>query len=325
MFLILINLFLFIFRDTEATTLTTIFGYEVGPTHEAIKLTDDAKQVVVFAGPDRSSAEEVELFFHQYANGWTHGNPKSKALRRWFWPSHPNGVESEHVFDLLVTDPSSYNDDTWSMADLVLEHISDRFEESENGIILGSERFDQVGPVAEYDAMSVLTNVLDYIQVPASNVTVILNYKTPRLEQWISIWQNSQGQGQSYQDFMCQSYLDKALRKERMSMIGASMNAMNAAYEFLRKGWNVRLIDLEGVNSHKRGVTHVIGCDILLGECEHGNLYAHEAHATATEVVPDIIDELGKTESQKIEKLFRYRDCGYQDILQPYILSLIHI
>ena len=79
-------------------------------------------------------------------------------------------------------------------------------------------------------------------------------------------------------------------------MIGASMNALNAAYEFLRKGWNVKLIDLEGVHKSGRDVTHVIGCEILLGKCENGFLYAHSKERTPNEVLPDIIEEIGQDE-----------------------------
>lgn len=292
-------------------------GVVVGGTHDAV-LIPNPKQVVFFAGPHYSSEEEVENFLHHYVeSGWRRGHPHTKGLRYWRWPSPDDDkIFNEHIFDNLVT---AYDDVT--LRKQILDSIQSKWVESENGIILGTELFDQVGMNAEQDAMTGMQSVLNAINVPASNVTVILNYRTPRLEQWMSIWKNAEVFSDSYKNFMCDSYDDPDLRKTRESQIGASMNAMGAAYEFLSKGWSVKLIDLEGVHKLDKDVVHAIACDILLGECKDGKLMAHTELRAPEEDLPAFLEEIGQEESDKIEMLFRYRDCGYRNLLKPFIES----
>ena len=288
-------------------------GVTFGGTHDAILLED--KSIVFFAGPDHSSEEGIVRFFHKFvSNGMHKGHPEKNALRYWRWPIPEGANHFDDQFAKLVLNQEAED------VDDILWNIKQKFWESKNGVIVGTEMFDQVGSTAQYDGMYAMQRILDDLDVPPSNVTVILNYRTPRLEQWISMWQHNNA-SQLYRDFMCKSYDDKDLRTERLSMIGASMNALNAAYEFLQKGWKVKFIDLEGVHKFNKDVTHVIGCDILLGHCDNGFLYKHTQDRTPEEDLPDILEELGQVESNKVEKLFRYRDCGYKKILKPFIES----
>lgn len=193
------------------------------------------------------------------------------------------------------------------------------FDESENGIVVGTQLFDQIGHNAIYDALTPMNKIVNRLGIEDSNVTVILNYRTPRIEHWLSIWKANDADS-SYTDFMCKTYDNKELRKDRMSQLAASMNALNGAYEFLKRGWNVKLIDLEGVHDTNKDVTHVIGCDILKGQCDgDGYLFRHDKFRTPDEGIPDIGNDVSEEEAVKIEQLFRYRDCGFETLLQPFL------
>ncbi|KAL3929236.1 MAG: hypothetical protein SGBAC_012303 [Bacillariaceae sp.] len=205
----------------------------------------------------------------------------------------------------------------------VIASVENMWEDSENGIVVGTEFFDQVGRNARYDAMTPMNKIVDTLEQEDSDVTVILNYRSPRIEQWLSIWKASDPNS-TYTEFMCKSYHnpeDPDLKKVRLDQLSASMNGLNAAYEFLRRGWKVKLIDLEGVHETNRDVTHVIGCDILMGQCEDGFIAKHDKYRTPDEEVPDIGTDVDEDEARKVEELFRFRDCGYEALLRPFVES----
>ena len=90
--------------SSSSSSSVTLYG----PTPDAVHLGE--KQVVFFAGPDRSSEEEVVEFFHNHVNN---GMKSSKeigsdrsALKYWKWP-HPAGYEGDFdkdIFSDLVLD-----------------------------------------------------------------------------------------------------------------------------------------------------------------------------------------------------------------------------
>lgn len=203
----------------------------------------------------------------------------------------------------------------------IMVSVKNFWDEAENGIVVGTELFDQVGRNARYDALTPMKKIVDDTVGADGDVTVILNYRTPRIEQWMSIWKANDPNA-TYSEFMCKSYHnpdDPDLRKVRISQLSASMNGLNAAYEFLKLGWKVKLIDLAGVHEQNKDVTHVIGCDILLGQCEDGFIAKHNKFRTPDEEVPDIGNDVGEDEARKVEELFRSRDCGFEQFLQPYL------
>jgi len=235
--------------------------------------------------------------------------------RYWRWPTPENDEYGSSVFGELM---KQHNNATL-ISDITVS-ISNFWTDAENGVVVGTEYFDQVGRHATYDAMTPMNSIQAKLGVEDADVTVILNYRTPRIEQWLSIWKKNDPSS-TYTEFMCNSYADSDLKKERLSQLSASMNGLNAAYEFLRRGWKVKLIDLEGVHQTNRDVTHVIGCDILKGKCEDGFLFRHDRFRTPDEEVPDIGTDVGEDEARKVEELFQFRDCGYQELMKSFVDS----
>ncbi|CAJ1937039.1 unnamed protein product [Cylindrotheca closterium] len=279
----------------------------------------DSKELIFFAGPHQADNSGVSDFFHHWiASGWRKGHPNLLALRYWRWPTPEDDYYGAEVFGELM---KQHNNATLNK-DIIVS-IQNFWAEAENGVVIGSELFDQVGHNARYDALTPMNKIVSTLQQDDENVTVILNYRTPRIEQWMSIW-NANDPNSTYTEFMCKSYHnpeDPDLKKVRISQLSASMNGLNAAYEFLRRGWNVKLIDLEGVHQTDRDVTHVIGCDILKGECEDGYIARHDKFRTPDEEVPDIGNDVGEDEARKVEELFRFRDCGYEELMKPFLES----
>jgi hypothetical protein len=278
----------------------------------------NGKQLVLFAGPHKAAGTSVEEFFYTWASGHNHnGHDKSQfALRYWRWPRIygmvANQTEEEHpykIFGHLVTEPTN---EVLKME--ILEGIRDTWEIANTGIILGTEEFDRVGPEeTKLDGLAAMRSVVGHLSVPADDVVVILNYRTPRFDQWVSLWKHATGDGTTYEEYLCNPEHYAA----RIEALATQLNPLNAALIYLEQGWKVHLVDMGGVEAAGRDVSHVIACDILNGKCDEGDLRFH----TDEKPHKNALDEkefVGLSEEEMIlsEQLLRFRDCAMEKALR---------
>lgn len=288
----------------------------------------------MFAGPHKAASTSIESFFYRYADShsrWDEdGNIKSKAerkktfgLRFWMWPRiHgvvANETEKEHpykIFGHLVTDH-----DNTMLRDEILNGIRDAWEtEGLEGVIIGTEMFDQVGEYAPYDAIHAMRKVVEYIRVEPSQVTVALNYRTPRLEQWASIWAHVREGWDTnatleYEEWLC----DPNQVQKHVEILQTQMNPFNAAEAFVKEGWNVRLIDMQGADEAGRDVNHVVACDVATARCDDGAVLNHKGDNPHMNSVSAKSDTLSDEQLKAAESLFRARDCAYMDFLRTNV------
>lgn len=262
------------------------------------------------------------------------------------------------IFGKLVTEP---NDELLQQE--ILEGIRKAWNTNGiNGVVLGTEWFDKVADEEVEEIETIITEeddeqrweemsawfksqalfrrnggllamkkIVDYLEIHPRDVTVVLNYRTPRIDQWISIWsaveaslpdiddadtvknddvvENGQ---QRYAEWLC----NKDLKYDIIELLATQMNPLNAAEAFVREGWNVKLIDMGGVNEARREISHVIACDVLTGHCNDGQLFCHKTdHPSENELSGDIF-ELSTEAKLQAETLFQYRDCAFQETLE---------
>jgi len=154
------------------------------------------------------------------------------------------------------------------------------FKGKSNGIIIASSYFDQVGPFASYDAMASLNDITSFLEVKRSDVTIVLNYRTPRVDQWISMWKDAPKEfaAASYEEWMCNPYEndDNDAIRLRLDMLGAQMNPLSAANEYLKNGYNVKLIDQGGVEAIGKNVVTIIATHILQAATNNTDVISHE-------------------------------------------------
>lgn len=287
-------------------------GDVLSDTHDAIQLKE--KQVVFFAGPHKSASSSVEKFFFKWASeGHSANHPHTIPLQYWRWPDIDSNAGYKAYGELIT------NSGSIPMSE-ALSKIQAKFDESDNGVFLGTEEFDQHGKDAEYNAMPVMAAIVDQLGVAKRNIKVVINYRAPRLDQWLSIWKHAEDKYEdaSYEVFMCDAHNKVEDKRVRYSMVGAEMNPLGAALTFLKRGWNVVLMDMGGVEKKGKHIVHTIGCDVLLATCNDGIMgtlhdYMPEANSAEKE-----FNELSDAESAKVEKLFRYRDCAYQPLISKY-------
>lgn len=291
-----------------------------------------ATKLIVYAGPHKAASTAIEEFFYENASGHARvdddGTKVSRGernrtfgLRYWLWPRIAGELAASlepyfpyKIFGHLVTDHSN---------DVLTSVILDGIKESWNsdgieGLILGSEVFDQVGPYVEYDATLAVSRIVDYLEVPPNDVTVVLNYRTPRLDQWASMWKHdaveSSAEGEDfayeYKEWLC----DIKTAEEHIQVLATQMNPLNAAEAYANLGFNVKLIDMEGVKEAGRDIVHVVACDIATAKCDDGVVRNHEEDDLQKNSIQ--IEFSGLTEIQRVdaELLFQYRDCAYKDL-----------
>ena len=74
------------------------------------------------------------------------------------------------------------------------------------GVIFGSEEFDRFGstPWSHRNGMLAIYDILNMTQPGMDNFEIVVNYRTPRHEQWISIWkQLTRTNPIPYQHYIC--------------------------------------------------------------------------------------------------------------------------
>ncbi|KAG7348291.1 hypothetical protein IV203_016996 [Nitzschia inconspicua] len=273
-----------------------------------VPLATAAKRLVAFAGPHETGGGAVNKFFATHASATA---DESSALGGWTWPTIDDNEEGDivasphHLFDLLVEEQDNAN-----IQSKLLAAIRTAFENSDNGIIIGSLLLDRVGtnPDTGYDAVSSLNTVVTELELSPEDVVVAITYRTPRIDQWASIFHNH-FDFDLYEDFVCSE--GDQVKNQRWEWLDTCMNPFFVAKSYHDSGFDVVMIDEAGTINSGKDVAHVLACHFTDGKnCEDDWLAGLEDETVdLPSVVP--INELGETRSGNLEELFRLRDCYY--------------
>jgi hypothetical protein len=273
-----------------------------------------AKKLVLFAGPHKAASVSVDLFFHDHAS--TYPNTYyAEGLDGWKWPTATQElwIDEDHrmptsdVLNALVTQADN------ATAQLIIrEAIQKAWDTSRYGIIVGTAEFDRVGntPYTHYNGLEAMKGVIQQLQVPTEDIVVVLNYRVPRRDQWISMWKHADGDDH-YKKFIC-----KSDTRELEEDLETSMNPLKLAVAYRQEGWNVVLIDMGGVAAMGRDISHVIACDILENTvCQGGLVIPIMQTYNANSGGDKGLNSLPDRDQRDMDQLFRERDCYYQPIL----------
>jgi len=295
------------------------------------------KELVVIAGPHKTSETSVEEFFYSFARGDNPEYEKEKSLLGWSWPQIL-GLGSPHLaYDRLVTD---YDDK--DIQTKIINALVDHLDTSSRGLVMGGDEYDGVGNTifSKRNAIKSIGSVKEATQIDDEDITIVLLYQHPRVEQWLSIYtheiiatdfgNNENGNDKTnsnnnfkdpYEEFLC----NPETYDERWEILETAMNPFQLATTYLGAGgYNVVMIDLDGVREAGLMIEHVIGCEVLGGMCsndgwldslesesfmkyqQHDDEATHPFHS----LTPDDVQDL--------ERLLRLRDCNYQNFLKDH-------
>jgi hypothetical protein len=283
---------------------------------------ENKKRLVLFAGPHRSGSTSVEEFFHSYCKGYIKHNKDSFPMRYWKWPEisqeHAKpGVPPYKVFQNLVLEPSM--NDSLNMD--IMAGIREAYDTTQDGIILGTELFDQLGTYSQYDGMLAMKRIVDHVGLTnyADMVTVVVNYRAPRFGHWESVWKGSvEGTDRTYQDFMCHT----SQYDEKIKLLATSTNPLQVALESQKQGWNVALMDMQGIQEDGLDISHTIACDVMNSKCQNTKGWVNNhvnkvIHNNEGEDGHDIV-ELTDEQRFEAEELLLARDCAYGAIMKEF-------
>ena len=280
------------------------------------------KDLWVLAGPRRTATSSVADFLYQYARGPQPGRKDGKTyhpLAKFRWPmvygTYTNKTyvdEPYKRFNHLVTD---YNNE--NVRNEILEAIKKDYEQQYvNGVIFGGEEFEQVGVHAQngYDAIQAVRAAVEITGAKPECVTIIINYRVPRFEHWVSLYSDTtKDDPMPYNQHMCE---EKSV-DDRVQELGCSMNPLYLAETYLAEGWNVKVIDMGGVGTFSTDIAHTISCEVMGGACDDdGWVKNHGDQVFDDKALEYEFDHLSDEEKKESEKLFRYRDCAYQEDLE---------
>jgi len=286
------------------------------------------KRLIVLAGPRRSATTSVAEFFFKWARG---GRPDHSQGRQYHplssfrWPlvygdaSNNTEVEMPYKrFNHLVTDPTNE-----PLRKEILEAIKRDWEiNGVNTVIFGGEEFDQVGasaPVGQ-DAIQAVRSVVQFVGAAEECVTIVVNYRDERFEHWVSLYSSLTQDASEptkflpYEQHMCEEKSSEL----RLQELGTSMNPMYISETYLKAGkWNVQMIDMGGVKNLGTDISHTIACSVMGGICDDdGWVKGHLDEVITNKVLSRDFKSLPKEEIVLSEKLFRYRDCAYEEELR---------
>lgn len=281
-----------------------------------------AKRLVLFAGPHRAGSTSVEEFFQRYCKGSIKHDKDSFPLRYWKWPEVSQehvkpGVPPYKVFQNLVLEPSM--NDPLNVD--IMAAIKEAYETTEDGIILGTELFDQMGTYSQYDGMAAMKRVVDHVGLTdyPDKITVVVNYRAPRFDHWESVWKGSvEGTDRSYQDFMCHT----RQYHEKIELLATAANPLQIALEAQKQGWNVELMDMKGIEENNRDVAHTIACSVMDAKCQESDGWVNHhvdetIHNNDAEDGHDMV-ELTAEQRFEAEELLLARDCAYGSMMKEF-------
>jgi len=274
----------------------------------------------VLAGPRRAATSSVADFLYQYARGAQPNREQGKVyhpLANFRWPmvygKYSNNTEHDTPykrFNHLVTD---YDDE--NLRNEILQAIKTDYDIADVwGVIFGGEEFEQVGIHAKegYDAIRAVRDAVDVTGAKDECVTVIINYRVPRFQHWVSLYSDTmRDSSMPYNEHMC---VEESMTT-RVEELGRSMNAMYLAETYLAEGWNVKMIDMGGVDRDGTDVAHSVACDVMGGKCDDNGWVKNHDEVFSNAALEYDFDHLSEKEQEASEKLFRYRDCAFQESL----------
>ncbi len=301
----------FLLVAIAVTTLLTM------PSHAA-------KELVLVAG---TRQEGIRDFFYEHSADFE----TKEGLQEWTWPTlHDEDyklvkresatwtkVWRQNVFGLL------FEEETNSIIQQTLmEAIRESWDNSSKGIILGEEKFANVGVqslVGSDDALKVIYRLMENLSITPKDVTLVLIYYAPRVEQWASIW-HDESTYQSYANFVCKLDEDD----ERSEFLDTTMNPFRLSKVYREHGWKVVVVDEAGVRKSGLDPAHAVACDILGVSCKKGWVAGLENEASKDASSYDV-PELNENEKEELEALFLLRDCVYKhDLEQEKEFEVLH-
>jgi len=312
-------------RRTMTSSSTT--GDNTGSTSNSSRRR---RKLIILVGPEGISSNSINYtldFFIHHMSPYR-SQQHLPALQGWIWPAITTTATDDdnnsndwepviphrQMLDLLI---QSNDDDlrlyileqlntTWAMT--TPTNIYDR------GMVLGSPMWDE-DPTIVYE-------IVQFLNVPPEDVTVVFVYPASRYQQWFNLFQTNLLY-ENYTDYMCETD-EIPFHIERLD---TSMNLFHYSMAVASWGLNVVILDQRGMVSRQQSIPHTIACHIMTGVTCH-NGWVEGVSPPSKEELDEQQQELLYSSSEQLspismseqiqfEELLSDRDCYYR----PYFME----
>jgi hypothetical protein len=207
-------------------------------------------RLVIFAGPHKTASTSVQWFYSRNASNQLPEDKIKPAFNEWTWPRFREPDNGNRLFSL---------NRNWT--DKKLHFYKNRIVDAYNeaNVILGTEN------LCFFESTGSIDLLLNWTTV--SEPEMIVHYRTPRTDQWLSLWKQYTrlGEGKVYENYTFYDYLCHA-----EDPFPSQINPLHLVSKFLQREWRTHLIDMAGVVSDELDISHTIACEILQVPCEFG-------------------------------------------------------
>jgi hypothetical protein len=276
------------------------------------------QRIILLAGPHKTGSSSSQIIARHFArllkNSWN-----------WIDPPEVNDVTTllkrKQMATLMftLTNRSTYrmkrSTNSSEMLTMYRTEIRKQLELGLN-ILLGSEEIDSVAKSP--DALDELLTI--FPAEACKNISVVITYRAPRIQHLMSLWKQLLEESTFY-DFL--HYPIPFHMIDSLSLVDA----------FLKRGFQVYMLDLAGMSSLGYEMHSVLGCDLMKLPCDDTKI------PLSLKSRPEILSlmrnkqnvrqsraELNVTESQleKMDDVLRNYDCAFQGLLEHEDLTVLY-
>lgn len=308
------------------------------------------QRIVILAGPHKTASSSIQGNFYS----WTSIEPKK--IKEWAWPVPPEVEEyciEEREFMhykgfipliMALLEGKLHNPifDEYDCKE-VISFYKKEFERvwrDSYNLVIGTESLDNLFSHS-YKGQKVLNKLLRVLplkknkdpddeieneeeswKAAESDLTVVVNYRAPRIDHLISLWhQCCAKDGVTFKKFLT-SNVDR--NSDRLH----PLNSIGLANVFLKRGLKTVLVDLSGVLDKGYDVSNVMACDILGEDCtDSKQLISAQGEAPKLKNVFQGNYTMGGITDEQLHRMdtvLRKHDCNFQHVLENENLKILY-
>jgi hypothetical protein len=335
---------------------------EIRPRHGPSLNDDDEnkdKRLVILAGPHKTASTSTQTFFAKYIGNrerllklpvfanWTwpwfkeggftgtKGWDKTKVMAQYVLHHHNQTIREEIMKNIVALwqSPPVNNQFFWDHPDHLhreynygLNFLIHQGRHRPQNMILGTEEFDRFGdtPWSQRNGILAMQEIVQALK--PSDLTIVVNYRTPRKDHWISIYKQVGSWFGTYDDFMCATcdskfclFQDGKDPQYHYKMVWEYLNSVSnplgLVQELRTHNWKVVLIDMGGVKRDKLDIAHTTACEVMKVACNSSGMVmgVPETFSLFKGKKDQLLDD---HEHDYLEWLLRQRDCAYKSRLE---------
>ena len=303
------------------------------------------QRVVLLMGPHKTSSTSIQTNIVRWVNmgdvlpGWCWPAPEiddkgycegsaMKDRPKIFYPY----VDTLHGRGQSLCLPEMYKESGFSGQDLIDDYeggFRNAWREGKS-LIIATESMDYIASDKRKKGVALLDRILHGMPFNSKkgvsntqlagnkdDITVVVNFRTPRVEHLISLWHECCMDDMTPHEFL-QKYVYEKLDKLR------SLDTLHLVEILLKKGLNVILIDMAGVSKQGYDISNVVACDVLGADCTSKKTIAGDTLSPSIMNKKSHSHNMTNDELAGMEMIIRNYDCKFQSIVDNAKLTILY-